>query len=88
MLVVEVSNVELEGPEAVVEREMVFALPVEETGGLVPCRRGVVVLGGVLEVIIDMSQVFEGRDCPVYPELWVIDLECHRNALSTQRTAR
>ena len=64
MFVVEVSNVELEGPEAVVEREMVFALPVEETGGAVPGMRGVVVLGGVLEVIIDMSAVFEGRDCP------------------------
>jgi hypothetical protein len=88
VFVVEVSNVELEGPEAVVEREMVFALPVEETRGVVPGMREVVVLGGVLEVIIDMSAVFEGRDCPVYAELWVIDLECHRNALSTQRTAR
>lgn len=57
MLVVEVSNVELEGPEAVVEREMVFTLSVEETGGLVPGMTGVVVLGGVMEVIIDMSAV-------------------------------
>ena len=57
MLVVEVSNVELEGPEAVVEREMVFALSVEETGGLVPGMRGVVVLGGVLEAITNMSAV-------------------------------
>jgi hypothetical protein len=65
VLVVEVRNVELEGPEAVVEREMVSALPV------------VVVLGGVLEVIIDMSALFESRECPVYPELWVIDLEMH-----------
>ncbi len=54
MFVVEVSNVELEGPEAVVEREKVFALPVEEMGGVVPGMRGVVVLGGVLEVIINM----------------------------------
>ena len=57
MLVVEVSNVELDEPEAVVEREMVFVLSVEETGGLVPSMRGVVVLRGVLEVITDMSAV-------------------------------
>jgi hypothetical protein len=57
VLVVEVSNVELDEPEAVVEREMVFVLSVEETGGLVPSMRGGVVLGGVLEVITDMSAV-------------------------------
>lgn len=57
MLVVEVSNVELDEPEAVVEREMVFVLSVEETGGLVPSMRGVVALGGMLEVITDMSAV-------------------------------
>lgn len=55
MLVVEVSKVELEGPKAVLEREMVFALSVEEEGVLVPGMRAELVLGGVLELIINMS---------------------------------